>query len=158
MSSFWSFAFGGVAGYLVGRVIFQKKEEVVPVMDVVDPVPVESDYRAILFVRKDLKMRIGKIAAQCGHASLGLFLKVSKHMPDIAESWKINFPHSIYYIDNEEEMIQKEEMSREIDLHTVTIHDAGRTQIAAGSVTVLAVGPVHKEIESGLVDIRSLIK
>ena len=37
---------------------------------------VAGDVKMVLCVRTDLKMTKGKIAAQCGHASLGMYMKL----------------------------------------------------------------------------------
>jgi len=49
-------------------------------------------------------------------------------------------------VDTEEELLAIAEKSRELGLVTSIIRDAGRTQIAPGSKTVLGVGPGNAEL------------
>lgn len=37
-----------------------------------EPRQIESEYKMVLCVRLDLNMSIGKVAAQCSHATLGI--------------------------------------------------------------------------------------
>lgn len=102
---------------------------------------------AVFFVRKDLKMRKGKIAAQCGHATLGIFKKVATYYPKIAAYWYDNrFNKKFFYVSNEEEMDQFKQFAIQNSVLYEKIHDAGRTQIAAGSATVLAIGPIDEDL------------
>ncbi|KAH0786074.1 peptidyl-trna hydrolase [Histomonas meleagridis] len=107
---------------------------------------------AIFIIRKDLKMQKGKIVAQCGHASLGIFLKVLKEFPQLAEVWfnENSFPKKFYYCNSENEMDEKRELAKSMGLLSCKIHDAGRTQIAAGSATVLSIGPVTQDMVKNL--------
>ncbi|OCB85250.1 PTH2-domain-containing protein [Sanghuangporus baumii] len=47
--------------------------------------------------------------------------------------------------ENEEELDTLEAMARSLNLCARSIHDAGRTQIAAGSRTVVGIGPVYEK-------------
>ena len=99
-------------------------------------------YSIIFIIRKDLKMRNGKISAQVGHASLGIFLKIQKHYPNLSE---YNFEKELYYCPNEKVQNQKMILAKQNGLCTYLIHDQGRTQIASGSATVLAIAPVEAD-------------
>jgi PTH2 family peptidyl-tRNA hydrolase len=97
----------------------------------------------VLAVRKDLGMRNGKMAAQFGHGGLGLFLKTAKHHPEIAERWATgDIPKRFFYLQSEDDMELLNHRAEQFNYCRSVIVDAGRTQIAAGSATVLAVGPV----------------
>lgn len=49
-------------------------------------------------------------------------------------------------VDSEEEMLMLQAQAVSLGLCAQVIHDAGRTQIAAGSATVLGVGPGPKSV------------
>ncbi|OHT08237.1 putative peptidyl-tRNA hydrolase 2 [Tritrichomonas foetus] len=104
-------------------------------------IDLEARHFGVFIVRRDLKMGKGKICAQCGHAALGLFCKVLKHVPPVAEKWNDVFCKNFFYCADEAEMRKIEIMAQENNLLTEIIRDAGRTQIAANSATVLAIGP-----------------
>jgi len=55
-------------------------------------------------------------------------------------------PKVVVKVDTEEELLAIGERSRELGLVTSIIRDAGRTQIAPGSKTVLGVGPGSAEL------------
>ncbi|XVE97583.1 hypothetical protein REPUB_Repub03eG0031800 [Reevesia pubescens] len=79
----------------------------------------DQDLKMVLVVRQDLKMKSGKIASQCAHAATGMY----------AELMQRN---------------KLREAAENIGLPTFVVADAGRTQVSAGSKTVLAVGPGPK--------------
>ncbi|GJS01558.1 peptidyl-tRNA hydrolase 2, mitochondrial [Tanacetum coccineum] len=84
-----------------------------------------EDFKMVLVVRNDLKMGKGKIAAQCSHATLGLYKKILHRAPKALNSHVV---------------LQARAKSLNIPTHIVI--DAGRTQIAPNSRTVMAVlGP-----------------
>lgn len=146
------------AFYLLNRKRCRKEENVVE-EEKLDVTPEEENY-GVFIVRKDLKMGKGKVAAQCGHASLGIFLKVSDKYPAIAERWlneDNGFKKKFFYCKDENEMNQKNKLAKDKCYETIKIRDAGRTQIAANSATVVAIGPVKESeienISSGLTPI-----
>ena len=55
-------------------------------------------------------------------------------------------PKVVVKVDSEEEFLSIAEISRSKGLPTTVIRDAGRTQIAPGSKTVLGVGPAISEM------------
>jgi PTH2 family peptidyl-tRNA hydrolase len=105
----------------------------------------KPETQALFFVRKDLKMGKGKIAAQCGHAALGIFKKILKSEPDSIPKWMNGeFSPTIFYCQNEDSMVLCQSIAESLNKITYVIHDAGRTQIAAGSATVLAIAPYNE--------------
>lgn len=103
----------------------------------------------ILVVRNDLKMGKGKIGAQCGHAAVGAYQNCLKRFPNLVRRWDDNGSAKVAVkIDSEEEMMAIFKVAREKNLNTCLIRDAGRTQIAPNSKTVLAIGPASaREID-----------
>lgn len=49
-----------------------------------------DNYKQVIVIRTDLGMGKGKAAAQCSHAAVGLYRKVSKHQPDTLRRWMDN--------------------------------------------------------------------
>lgn len=92
-----------------------------------------------MVVRTDLKMGKGKIAAQCCHACLGAFRRC-----DVAvlKMWfRLGQTKLVVKVKSEAELRQIAVDAERQALPYYLIADAGRTQIAAGSETVCAVGP-----------------
>lgn len=110
-----------------------------------DSIPNISDtgeYKMVLVVRMDLKMGKGKIAAQCAHAAVSSIDKLSRSDPGLLQTWKMfGQPKVVVKADDEAMLTKLAETARSEGINTSIIRDAGRTQIAAGSKTVLAVGP-----------------
>ena len=97
--------------------------------------------RIYFVVRKDLKMSTGKIVAQCGHA----LEKLLKGTPKaVLSEYSLNgSPKIALQVPNLEKLleIKADCASARVQKHLVT--DAGLTQIPAGSMTVLGIGPVR---------------
>ncbi|RZC51342.1 hypothetical protein C5167_019768 [Papaver somniferum] len=79
----------------------------------------DEELKMVLVVRQDLRMGPGKIASQCAHAATGMYAELMQRnrLKNTAES---------------------------IGLPTFIVADAGRTEVVAGSKTVLAIGPGRK--------------
>ncbi|KAI9558504.1 hypothetical protein GHT06_015292 [Daphnia sinensis] len=103
-------------------------------------------YKLLLVVRNDLKMGKGKIAAQCSHAAVAAYKQILHKDPEMLKWWE-NYgqPKIVVKVDSEEELLSIATISRSKGLLTSVVRDAGRTQIAPGSKTVLAIGPATTE-------------
>ncbi|RKP33610.1 peptidyl-tRNA hydrolase, partial [Dimargaris cristalligena] len=105
-----------------------------------------------LLVRNDLRMGKGKIAAQCSHATLGCYQRALKMAPANVLRWSRSGQTKVAVkVEDEETMLALEAQARAAGLVTYIVADAGRTQIAAGSLTVLAIGPAPKHVLNDLV-------
>jgi PTH2 family peptidyl-tRNA hydrolase len=101
-----------------------------------------GEVKMVLVVRQDLKMGKGKAAAQCAHAAVGAYKQASRKQPSVLKKWERDGQAKITLkADSEEVLEELEAFAKAKNLVTSLIFDAGRTQIAAGSMTVLAVGP-----------------
>ena len=96
--------------------------------------------KMVLCVNKDLKMGAGKIAAQCGHAALGAYRIAEKKSPSALKIWEYGQAKIALKIE-EADISKLYDAAMKAGLVAYIVHDAGRTQIAAGSRTVLAIGP-----------------
>ena len=102
----------------------------------------DEDTKLVLVVRQDLKMGKGKAAAQCCHATLAAYKQAKRRSPDVLRVWESSGqPKITLKCDTEEELMMLLARARSLGLVSYVVADAGRTQIAAGSHTVLAVGP-----------------
>lgn len=101
----------------------------------------------VLVVRTDLQMGKGKIAAQCSHAAVGAFEKALKRDPESLKIWQYTGQAKVALkTDSVDEMKQIAENASKLGLVTSMIRDAGRTQIAPNTITVLGVGPAPKDV------------
>ncbi|ERF68456.1 hypothetical protein EPUS_03774 [Endocarpon pusillum Z07020] len=104
-----------------------------------------EEVKLVLVVRTDLGMGKGKIAAQCSHATLACYKYLINHAPSAAllQRWERGGqPKIAVQAKSEDDLMTLQAQAVSLGLCTRVIHDAGRTQIAAGSATVLGVlGP-----------------
>jgi PTH2 family peptidyl-tRNA hydrolase len=102
-------------------------------------------YKLVLLVRTDLHMRVGKIAAQCAHAAVGLVLELQTGGDQAAHAlhaWMEGGQAKVTLaIKDADEMHALERAAQAKGLHTHIVADAGRTQVEPGSETVLSIGP-----------------
>ncbi|PWY87250.1 PTH2-domain-containing protein [Aspergillus sclerotioniger CBS 115572] len=104
-----------------------------------------EEVKLVLVVRTDLGMTKGKIAAQCSHATLACYKYLVAYTPSsgMLRRWESQGQAKIaLQIKSEEEMEELQAKAMSLGLCARVITDAGRTQIASGSRTVLGVlGP-----------------
>ncbi len=103
-----------------------------------------------LIVRESLNMGVGKIAAQCAHASQLLVIKYYKSLwnhwdsdppgADIFERWLNSSYRKVVLKADDKEW---EKIKSEISNHVVVV-DAGLTEIPSGSETVIGLCPMYK--------------
>ncbi|XP_077401948.1 peptidyl-tRNA hydrolase 2, mitochondrial isoform X2 [Vanacampus margaritifer] len=106
-----------------------------------------GEFKLILAVRTNLKMGKGKVAAQCAHAAVAAFKQVQRRNPELLKMWEYcGQPKVVVKAPDEETLIQLMGLAKEMRLPVSLIQDAGRTQIAPGSRTVLAIGPGPAEL------------
>ncbi|KAF8591993.1 peptidyl-tRNA hydrolase [Ramaria rubella] len=87
-------------------------------------------------------MSTGKIAAQCSHATLACYKALCRSNPALLSIWLRTGQTKIALrCDNEEDLLLLEAQARSLNLCARIIQDAGRTQISAGSRTVVGIGP-----------------
>ncbi|KAK7352891.1 hypothetical protein VNO80_18322 [Phaseolus coccineus] len=105
----------------------------------------DRELKMVLVVRQDLKMKSGKIASQCAHAATGMYAELMQSNRSLLRQWEqCGQPKIVVTCRNQQEMNKLKETAESIGLPTFVVADAGRTQVLAGSKTVLAVGPGPK--------------
>jgi peptidyl-tRNA hydrolase, PTH2 family len=92
-----------------------------------------------LVVRSDLGMGRGKIAAQAAHAAVGAVL--GSGQADLAAWLAEGQPKVVLKVATGEHLLDLARRARAGGLEVEVVHDAGRTQIAAGTPTCCAIGP-----------------
>jgi peptidyl-tRNA hydrolase, PTH2 family len=98
----------------------------------------QAPYKMILAVNTDLSMGKGKIAAQCGHAAVGCYRLAHRRIPHAVAAWNYTGCAKIAVKCPEHEYVFLMDQCRSKGIPYYLVEDAGRTQIAAGSRTVLA--------------------
>jgi len=101
--------------------------------------------KMVLVVRTDLGMGKGKMCAQCAHAAIEAYKQAFTGTPRQKKCLTVwdNFGSTKIAVkaNSEAELLGLYERARERGIVAAYIRDAGHTQVAPGSVTVLAIGP-----------------
>lgn len=106
------------------------------------------DVKLVLVVRSDLKMGPGKIASQCAHAAIGAFTAAARPLLD---AWDANAQAKIVVqVSGTHALTALEQKAARAGITTYRVCDAGRTQVQAGTATVLACGPAPAAALSGV--------
>ena len=107
--------------------------------------------KMIMCVRMDLKMDKGKIAAQCSHSAIGIYKKLikAKKYEKMLESWENNGQKKIVAkLKSEKEMNLIVSKATDAGILFEVITDAGKTQVVAGSRTVIALIDFENKLDT----------
>lgn len=117
-------------------------------LDPLDESDTEDDdapetYKMVFAVNTELEMGTGKIAAQVAHAAVGLYRMLlqdeTKHC-NMLLLWEEYGETKIALRANSTQHLRElEKKAAELGLSSYLVQDAGRTQVPAGSTTVLAI-------------------
>lgn len=84
-----------------------------------------EECKMVLGVRMDLKMDKGKIAAQCGHATLGSYRSALRMCPEYVRTWqKLGQTKIAIKIPDEEHLHQVRDAARKLGVPAQIIQDA----------------------------------
>ncbi len=122
------------------------------------PVRTDEEYKAVVIVRTDLDMGKGKIAAQVGHASVELALRAQKMDRKAFDRWMSCGQRKVVLkVQTKDDLIRYMNEARSNGLYTVSITDAGRTQIEPGTMTCVGIGPApESDIDAVTRDLKML--
>ncbi len=102
------------------------------------------EYKQVIVVREDLELSTGKTAAQVAHASLSSYLKAGKLLHDRWE--REGAKKVVLTAKSETELKELYEKAKRRGLPCALIRDAGLTEIPAGTITALGIGPEKEEL------------
>ncbi|MEN0063913.1 MAG: aminoacyl-tRNA hydrolase [Myxococcota bacterium] len=127
------------------------------------------DIKQVLLYRRDLKMRKGKIAAQCAHASLAVFLRrqlprdrvelavdgetvsddalVVPLTPVMSEWVRSRFTKIVLSVEDEAALLDAHRRAEAAGIACALIRDAGRTEFhGVPTFTTCALGPAEASV------------
>ncbi|MFH1682163.1 MAG: peptidyl-tRNA hydrolase Pth2 [Candidatus Woesearchaeota archaeon] len=100
-------------------------------------------YKQVILLRQDLKLPKGKAAAQAAHASVEAVLKSDESR---VKAWRREgMAKIVLKVKDEKELIRYFQQAKEEGLACSLITDAGKTVIAPGTKTAVAIGPDDEE-------------
>nr|XP_036232669.1 peptidyl-tRNA hydrolase 2, mitochondrial-like [Bactrocera oleae] len=114
--------------------------------------------KLVLVVRGDLKMSKGKTAAQCAHAAILCYQQSQKEQDKqkLVEAWStLGQPKIVLRVNTLEELTNLQNRAKNAGVIAELVRDAGRTQLEAGTATVLGIGP---DIEKNVDELVSNLK
>jgi len=95
--------------------------------------------KQIIIVRQDLKLPKGKMAAQVAHASVRAVLNSPKKK---VQEWNNQgMAKIVLKTENEKTLLKLLQTAKDHNLKTAMITDAGKTVVAPGTKTCIAIGP-----------------
>ena len=99
----------------------------------------KMDVKMLFVCNMSLKMGKGKVASQVGHCTIGLYKELLKKRNEkLLEAWENTGQKKIVTkIKTEKEMGDLRVKAEKLDIIYYIVKDAGKTQIAEGSQTVL---------------------
>lgn len=98
--------------------------------------------KMVILVRNDLALPKGKLSAQTAHAAVEATLKALKHRKEKVKEWHQQGQKKIILkVPDEKALLKYLQNAKDIDLNTALITDAGRTVVAPGTKTCIAIGP-----------------
>ncbi|MDW0127708.1 MAG: peptidyl-tRNA hydrolase Pth2 [Nitrososphaeraceae archaeon] len=105
------------------------------------------EFKQVIVVRKDLRMGIGKIASQVGHAAV-LGTEQSRKLNKLwLRSWfNEGQPKIVVKVNSLEELLQVQRDAEELRIPSVMVQDRGLTQIPTGTLTCIGIGPAPSDI------------
>ncbi|MFZ0513235.1 MAG: peptidyl-tRNA hydrolase Pth2 [Candidatus Nitrosopolaris sp.] len=104
-------------------------------------------YKQVIVVRRDLRMGIGKMAAQVAHAAV-LGAERTKQFNQV---WFHRWFESgqakvVVKVQSFEELIALRKDAENMSLIVVQVEDRGLTQIPAGTTTCIGIGPAPTDL------------
>ncbi len=107
----------------------------------------QMKFKLVIVVRDDLKLSPGKLAVQAAHAAVTCSLKCKKGNARWFRSWYEEGQKKVVVkVKGLEELHESKELAENKGLTTSMVIDAGLTELPAGTITCLGVGPGPNEI------------
>lgn len=106
-----------------------------------DLIQATETFKMVFVVNNSLKMGVGKIAAQVGHATLGLYRFIQGQADRVAglKVWEDSGSKKVVLkAETVDHLLDMKRKAYELKVANIVVHDAGRTQVEPGSLTVLA--------------------
>jgi PTH2 family peptidyl-tRNA hydrolase len=106
----------------------------------------EFRYKQVIVFRSNLRLSKGKTAAQAGHAAVSAAEEARRHHREWFDEWLSEGQRKIAVkVKTEKEMLELEAAAKDFGLPNALIVDRGLTEIPAGTVTCLGIGPAPAE-------------
>jgi PTH2 family peptidyl-tRNA hydrolase len=112
-----------------------------------------------IVLRMDLGMSTGKLIAQAAHAAVGVSELGKKENHKTFRKWRDEGAKKVsleaYSLEELEELQEKAD---ELNIVNIIIQDAGHTEVPAGTITALGLGPDRSDLLDKVTGALPLIK
>lgn len=103
-------------------------------------------YKLVILIRQDLKLPKGKMAVQAAHAAVEATLISLKNDESLVKKWRMGGQKKVALkVADEKDIYKFKQIAKDYNLTTAIITDAGKTVVAPGTVTCMAIGPASEE-------------
>jgi PTH2 family peptidyl-tRNA hydrolase len=103
-------------------------------------------YKLVIVVRDDLKMSVGKLAAQVAHAAVTCALDAKSRKPKWFSEWYREGQRKVVLrAEDIEELRALDNKAAKAGLSHVLIADAGLTELPPNTTTCLGIGPAPEK-------------
>ncbi len=115
----------------------------------------DMEFKQCIVVRDDLKLSPGKLAVQVAHAAVMAFEQAGR---EASTAWKKEGQKKVVLRGGTVEDLYRLRVEAErMGIPAAIVVDAGLTEIPAGTVTALGLGPAHKKEMDKLTGKLSLV-
>jgi PTH2 family peptidyl-tRNA hydrolase len=111
-------------------------------MNPVKKIANDFEYKQVLVIRTDLKMSRGKIAVQTAHAAVSSAEEARKHSPTSWRKWLWEGQKKVAVkVTSEPDIFALRDKAKRAGLPVYLVRDRGLTELPAGTITALGIGP-----------------
>lgn len=117
------------------------------------------EFKQCLVARADLQISTGKLAAQIAHAAVGSAEAARKTKRGWYRGWASEGQKKVVLLANSlDHLLSLETKAKAMKLPTALIKDMGMTELPAGTVTALGIGPAPEELIDRVTSSLPLLK
>jgi len=103
-------------------------------------------HKQVIIVREDLRMSVGKLAAQVAHGSVAAAERARMECAGWFKAWLAEGQKKVVLKASNDEIYRMRDDASELMIPNELIQDAGLTELPPGTITVLAIGPAPDEL------------
>jgi PTH2 family peptidyl-tRNA hydrolase len=105
------------------------------------------DFKQCIVIREDLKLSAGKLAVQVAHAAVMAVERAEKMDRSTVSEWKAEGQKKVILkVPGLPDLFCLREEAERAGIASAVVADAGLTEIPAGTVTALGLGPAHGKL------------
>lgn len=104
------------------------------------------EFKQCIVIREDLKLSAGKLAVQVAHAAVMAVERAEKMDRSTVSEWKAEGQKKVVLkVAGVPDIFRLREDAERAGIASAIVADAGLTEIPAGTITALGLGPAHEK-------------